>query len=239
MRVDSRELPLSAIPLCQQLLCYLGPPRPTLSISLYVKGCLDCTIGAFHMSYQRSLLSFRMSSRFSMPSHTKSLLDLVVTTSCGLTLQICLIIALSFRCRCWRFGFVNGQVSLAWSRRLQSGTLVIRLQAQWWREVGWVLSPGEHRPSLQTLYCTPHQHGHGSMHLHTSPAPVAQSKPTSVAQLEALSDWRPWGRGFNTRSATFFCGDWSGNIFYGHSLPSADSRRAVVSFWRKNVHNTG
>ena len=29
------------------------------------------------------------------------------------------------------------------------------------------------------------------------------------------------------------------NIFYGHSLPSADSRRADVSFWWKNVHNTG
>ena len=29
------------------------------------------------------------------------------------------------------------------------------------------------------------------------------------------------------------------HIFYGHSLPSADSRRAVVSFWRKNVHSTG
>ena len=41
------------------------------------------------------------------------------------------------------------------------------------------------------------------------------------------------------RSATFFRGDWSWNIFYGHSLPSADTRRAVVSFWRKNVHNTG
>ena len=41
------------------------------------------------------------------------------------------------------------------------------------------------------------------------------------------------------RSATFFRGDWSWNIFYGHSLPSADSRRAVVSFWRKNVHITG
>ena len=27
--------------------------------------------------------------------------------------------------------------------------------------------------------------------------------------------------------------------FYGHSLPSADSRRAVVSFGQKNVHNTG
>ena len=39
--------------------------------------------------------------------------------------------------------------------------------------------------------------------------------------------------------ATFFPGDWSWNIFYGHSVPSPDSRRAVVSFWRKNVHNTG
>ena len=34
-------------------------------------------------------------------------------------------------------------------------------------------------------------------------------------------------------------GQLSVSIFYGHSLPSADSRRAVVSFWRKNVHNTG
>ena len=32
MRVDSRELPLSAIPLCQP--CHLGPLRPTLSINL-------------------------------------------------------------------------------------------------------------------------------------------------------------------------------------------------------------
>ena len=41
-----------------------------------------------------------------------------------------------------------------------------------------------------------------------------------------------------TRSATFYSGDWSWNIFYGHSLPSADSRRASVSFWQKNAHNT-
>ena len=33
-----------------------------------------------------------------MPSYASSSLDLVVTMSCGLTLQICLIIALSFRC---------------------------------------------------------------------------------------------------------------------------------------------
>ena len=50
MRVDGRELPLSAVPLCQLFPCHLAPPRPTLSINLYVKGCLDCTIRAFHMS---------------------------------------------------------------------------------------------------------------------------------------------------------------------------------------------
>ena len=55
--------------------------------------------------YQRSLLSFRMRSRSSMSSRASSSLDLVVTMSCSLTLQICLISALSFRCRRWRFGF--------------------------------------------------------------------------------------------------------------------------------------
>ena len=123
MRVDGRELPLSAIPLCQLFPCHLGPPRPTLSINLYVKGCLDCTIWSL---YHQSLLSFRMRSRSSMPSRTSSSLDLVVTMSCGLTLQICLIIALLFRCRCWRFGFVNGQVSLAWSIALRTQELYTR-----------------------------------------------------------------------------------------------------------------
>ena len=28
----------------------------------------------------------------------------------------------------------------------------------------------------------------------------------------------------------------SNNNFYGHSLPSADSRRAVFSYWQKNGH---
>ena len=50
MRVDSWELPLSAIPLCQLLPSHLGSPRPTLSINLYVKGFLHFTVGAFHMS---------------------------------------------------------------------------------------------------------------------------------------------------------------------------------------------
>ena len=63
--------------------------------------------------------------------------------------------------------------------------------------------------------------------------------PASVAQLDAPSDWRPGGRGFNPRRGRQHSFVEIDHIFYGHSLPSADSRRAVVSFWRKNVHNTG
>ena len=139
MRVDSQELPLSAIPLCQLLPCHLGPPWPTLSLNLYVKGCLDCNIGCLDCTcpYQRSLLSFRMRSRFSMPSRASSSLDLMVTMSCVLMLQICLIIALSFRCRCWRFGFVNGIVSLTWSIALRTQELYTRprvLKEMWCEE---------------------------------------------------------------------------------------------------------
>ena len=35
---------------------------------------------------------------------------------------------------------------------------------------------------------------------------------------------------------TFFRWDWSWNHYYGHSFPSADSSRAVVNYWRKDVH---
>ena len=117
MRVDSRELPLSVIPLCQLLPCHLGPPRPMLSSTRMSKAVLTVPLECPTCPYHRSLLSFRMRSRSSMQSQASSSLDLVVTMSCGLTLQICLIIALSFRCRRWRFGFVNGQVSLAWIHR--------------------------------------------------------------------------------------------------------------------------
>ena len=51
--------------------------------------------------------------------------------------------------------------------------------------------------------------------------------PASVAKLDA----RPIGKQAVARFATFFRGDWSGNIFCGYCLTSADSRRAVVSFW--------
>ena len=61
------------------------------------------------------------------------------------------------------------------------------------------------------------------------PALVAQldERPTGVQEVAGST---PAGL------ATFFCGDWSWNIFFSHFLPSVDSRRAVVSFWWKNVH---
>ena len=123
MRVDGQELPLSAIPLCQLFPCYLGPPGPRFPSTCTSKAGLTAPLEHSTCPYHWSLLSFRMRSRSSMPSRTSSSLDLVVTMSCGLTLQICLIIALLFRCRRWRFGFVNGQVSLAWSIALRTQEL--------------------------------------------------------------------------------------------------------------------
>ena len=62
----------------------------------------------------------------------------------------------------------------------------------------------------------------------------------SVAQLDVrLNGDNEVAGSSPTGSATFFSGDWSWNNFYGYSLPSADSRRAAVSFWRKDVHTTG
>ena len=76
---------------------HLGPPRPMLSLNLYVKDCLDCTIGAFHMF---------------IPAEPSLLQN-----------EVQILNALSFHCRRWRFGFVNGQVSLAWSIALHTQEL--------------------------------------------------------------------------------------------------------------------
>ena len=55
---------------------------------------------------------------------------------CSLTLQICLIIGLSFRCRRKRQDFVTGQVSLAWSIALRTHELYTRPRVlkERWRE---------------------------------------------------------------------------------------------------------
>ena len=62
-------------------------------------------------------------------------------------------------------------------------------------------------------------------------------EPTSVARSDVrLTGDQEVAGSMPAGSATFFHGDWSWNSFYGHSLPSPDSRRAVVSFWQKNMH---
>ena len=65
-------------------------------------------------------------------------------------------------------------------------------------------------------------------------------KPSSVAQLDArptgdqeVESSTPPGRQHSfAKTDHEIC-------FYGHALPSADSRRAAVSSWRNNVHITG
>ena len=86
--------------------------------------------------YQWSLISFMMRSRSSMLCCASSSVDLMLAVSCGLTLQICLIIALSFPCRRWKLGFVNGQVSLAWRIVLRTQELYTRphVLKERWRE---------------------------------------------------------------------------------------------------------
>ena len=139
MRVDSWELhSLQSLSVsCFHVILGLpdpGDPRfPSICMS---KAVLTAPLEHSTCPYHLSLVSFRMRSRFSMPSCTSSSLDLVVTMSCGLTLQICLIIALSFRSRRWRFGFVIGQVSLEWSIALRTHELYIRphVLKERWRE---------------------------------------------------------------------------------------------------------
>ena len=77
----------------------LGLPAPGFPPTCMSEAVLTLPLEHSTCLFQRSLQSFRMRSRSSMPSHASSSLDLVVTESCRLTLQICLIIVLSFRCR--------------------------------------------------------------------------------------------------------------------------------------------
>ena len=87
----------------------LGLPGSHFSSSCMSKAVLTALLECSTCPYQHSLLSFRMRSRSSIPSRASSSLDLVVTVSCPLTLQICLIIALSFLCRRWRFGLEHAK----------------------------------------------------------------------------------------------------------------------------------
>ena len=56
-------------------------------------------------------------------------------------------------------------------------------------------------------------------------------------QSDVSSDWYSGGRWFDPQVRTLiFCRVLVRNNFYSHSLPTADSRRAVVSYRRNDVH---
>ena len=93
----------------------LGLPGSCFPSTCMSKALLTAPMEHSTCPYQQNHFSSRMRYRSSMQTRISNSLDLVVTMSCSLTLQICLIIALSIRCRHWRFGFVNSQVLLAWS----------------------------------------------------------------------------------------------------------------------------
>ena len=100
------------------IICFhviLGLPGSCFPSTCMSKALLTAPLEHSTCPYQQSHFSSRIRYRSSTQTCTSNSLDLVVTMTCGLTLQICLIIALSIRCRHWRFGFVNGQVLLAWS----------------------------------------------------------------------------------------------------------------------------
>ena len=103
----------------------LGLPGSCFPSTCMSKALLTAPLEHSTCPYQQSHFSSRMRYRSSVQTHKSNSLNLVVTMSCGLTLQICLIIALSIRCRHWRFGFVNGQVLMAWSIALYTQHLYL------------------------------------------------------------------------------------------------------------------
>ena len=139
----------------------LGLPGPHFRTICMSKAVMTAPLERSTCPYQRSLLSFRMRSRSSMLSCASSSVDLMLAVSCGLTLQICLIIALSFLCRHWRLGFVNGQVSLAWSIALRTQELYTRprvLKERWQEERTGISSLNFFQRFSEVLWLKAHNH---------------------------------------------------------------------------------
>ena len=87
----------------------LGLPAPRLPSICLSHAVLIAPLECSTFPNQPSLLSLKMRSRSSSSSFAINSLDLAVATSSGLILQICLIMALSFRCKRCRFVLVSGK----------------------------------------------------------------------------------------------------------------------------------
>ena len=93
-----RELPLMTVILCQLFPCHRGPPWPAPSIDLNTTCWLNASLECYTYPNQLSSLSHthKMRSNSSSSSFTNSSLGFTVTTSFGIILTICLILAQSF-----------------------------------------------------------------------------------------------------------------------------------------------
>ena len=103
----------------------LGLPAPRLPSICISHAVLIAPLECSTCPNQQSLLSLKMRSRSSSSSFASNSFYLTVAMSSGLILQICLIMALSLRCKHCRFVLVSGQVSLAWSMALRTQELYI------------------------------------------------------------------------------------------------------------------
>ena len=54
--------------------------------------------------------------------------------------------------------------------------------------------------------------------------------------ISSKSNCSSRSREFDPGQAPYFRGDWSWNTFYGHSPPTANTRKAVVSYKQKYVY---
>ena len=123
LRVNCRELLLTAVSLRQFLPCKLGPPCPPPAINLYITCCSDCTTRTLHMPKPAKPTLSHNEVEVLKLKLCQKLLGLTMATSSSLILQICLIMALSLHCKRCRFVLGSGQVSLAWSMALRTQEL--------------------------------------------------------------------------------------------------------------------
>ena len=109
----------------------LGLPDPCFPRTCMSKALLTAPLELSICLYQQSLFSFRMRSRYSMQTCTSSSLDLVVTISCGLTLQM------SDYCPVNSLHTLEVWLCLAWSIALYTQHLYTRplvLKERWWEK---------------------------------------------------------------------------------------------------------
>ena len=76
-----------------------------------------------------------------------------------------------------------------------------------------------------------------TVNFHSTLLVLRKAKKKTFCQVCYVSNQYSEGCRFDLRSGRIsFIEIWSWNIFYGHSVPTADSSWAVFSYWRKYEH---